>query len=193
MDHARLPTAYVSVNAAPSSHLAQVARLALTELPPPRHRAKPVQSGHHVTIRYLGPSTPAQLETIHQACRKAQDEVAPFNLRLSRFASHFPHNQDHRNSWIWAGVAGDTQALHTARNIIDQAATDAGYPQPMFPLNPHVTIVAIRSQPGALHEIPRACRNMGVSILPLEWTVTEINLILKLASKEEIPYRCRKG
>lgn len=176
-------TAYVSVEATPTHHLASIAQKASEELQPPAHRVKPVTSGFHITLRYLGPSTPAQLEAIHEACKRAEAALTPFTLRLSRFASHFIHPQNPRDTWIWAGVSGQTIALYEARRQIDQAARLADYHDAMFPLTPHITLAIVRSsqQPPAT-DVANACRKLGTALLPLEWAVQRIGLMVKTPS-----------
>ena len=143
------------------------------------HRTKPVTTGHHITLRYLGTSTQEQLEAIQQACAIIEAQETPFLLRISRFVSYFRHSHDYRDRWIWAGVSGDTLALQKARDAIDAAADAAGYPPAIFPLTPHITVATVRSHIHAVHDLNPACRNLGRSIIPFEWTVEHIRLMVK--------------
>lgn len=186
-------TAYVSVEATPAQHLAHIARLTAEELPQPLHRTKPITAGFHITLRYLGASTLEQLEALNDTCEDINQTQREFTLQLSRYVSHFTNSQKRRDKWIWAGVAGNTGALHNARERIDETAELAGYPPPMFTLTPHITVATTRSHQSALSEIPRACRNLGMAIIPLEWNVSRISLMAKPAGETEwLPYDSRR-
>ena len=179
------PKAYVSVEATPAQHLAAMAVRAAAELQPPLHRTKPILTGYHITLRYLGPSTNAQLTAMLEACNQVELTEAPITLKLSKFAGYFRNHQDPRATWIWAGVAGNTLALQRGRRELDRAAELAGYEGPLFPLTPHITIATARSHAAGASSIQTACRKIGTGILPLEWCVNRINLMVKLPDQPQ--------
>ena len=174
------PKAYVSVEAAPAQHLAALALRTAAELQQPLHRTKPILGGFHITLRYLGPSTDAQLRAMLEVCNLVELREGPITLRLSKFAGYFRNHQDPRATWIWAGVAGDTLALQRCRDNLDLAANLAGYADALFPLTPHITIATARSHSAGASTIQSVCRKIGTGILPLEWCVSRINLMVKL-------------
>ena len=174
------PKAYVSVEATPSQHLAAMALRTAAELQPPLHRTKPILGGYHITLRYLGPSSDAQLRAMLEVCNQVELREAPITLRLSKFAGYFRNHQDPRATWIWAGVAGNTLALQSCRRDLDRAAELAGYDDPLFPLTPHITIATARSHSAGASTIQTVCRKIGTGILPLEWCVSRINLMVKM-------------
>ena len=97
----------------------------------------------HLTLRFIGDSTTDVLKNILATyAARNQPMPATFNLRLDGIHT-FPDG-DHP-AVVWAGVAGETDALRRLQGGLNEAAIAEGLPPQTFPFQPHITIAHIDS------------------------------------------------
>jgi 2'-5' RNA ligase len=102
-------------------------------------KAVPVDNWH-ITLRFLGPTTPVQAEQIlgHLDEHLA---VEPFRVRFSGLGA-FP--REHKASVLWLGPDGGTAALDMIAAEAESAAQRAGFEPEGRPFHAHLTLSRIR-------------------------------------------------
>ncbi|MFJ6798187.1 RNA 2',3'-cyclic phosphodiesterase [Streptomyces sp. NPDC091268] len=128
-------------------------RLFAAVLPPPhaveelRRATRPLRDDHlrwtaeaawHVTLAFMGEVEDRLLPDLHARLARAATRHAPFTLRLHG-AGHFGHRA------LWAGAAGDLDALRMLAERADAAARRAGVPMDRHRrYTPHLTLARSR-------------------------------------------------
>jgi len=98
---------------------------------------RPVRpEGAHLTLRFLGETTPSALESIREALRKAATPCRPFDARL-RGLGTFPERGSPRILWLALEVPDAVLALQAA---CERAAVAAGFPPEERPFRAHLTL-----------------------------------------------------
>jgi 2'-5' RNA ligase len=92
--------------------------------------------GIHLTLRFLGPSQPAQLERLKPALAAAAGACPPLALGV-RGASMFPDKGAPRVLWVGLQT---TPALLTLQAACEAAARGAGYAAERRPFRAHLTL-----------------------------------------------------
>lgn len=99
----------------------------------------------HITLAFLGDVPHADIREVCAAANRAANLAAPFDLSL-RGIGAFPNSAKPRV--VWAGVAGDLEALAGLRRAVVDAVTAAGYPPDDDRFHPHVTLGRLKPKPG---------------------------------------------
>lgn len=125
----------------------------------------------HLTLRFLGELSQAEVEAFSEQFRAACGACAPMRLRI-RGAGAFPNTR--RPSVLWAGVevlAGDLRAVQTRA---ETAARTIGLSAEPKPFHPHITIARIRDarQAAPLIEALEAARDFEAG----EFTAASVSL-----------------
>ena len=94
----------------------------------------------HITLRYLGPISPHQLDGVVHALADTS-LGAPFRLRLDGLGA-FPRPE--RAAVLWVGTAEGTEDLHLVRENVEEVLESAGLPREDRPFEPHLTLSRIR-------------------------------------------------
>ena len=97
--------------------------------------------GVHVTLKFLGNVEAARVPELSEALTGAGEGVAPFRLAL-RGLGAFPDEGAPRV--LWAGVAGNTDALGALARRVDDACAALGFPRERRAFSPHLTIARLR-------------------------------------------------
>lgn len=97
--------------------------------------------GVHVTLKFLGNVDAALVPSLTDALTAAVPAVVPFELAL-RGAGAFPNDRAPRV--LWAGLAGDTDALAGLARRVDEVYAPLGFPRERPPFRPHLTIARLR-------------------------------------------------
>lgn len=120
----------------------------------------------HMTLRFLGDSTPEQAErVIHNL---ATDSLAgAFTVRFGRLGA-FPRPR--RATVLWLGVGGETAGLAALASACEEAAVGAGFSAEERPFHSHLTLSRIRP-PVDVFELVAAVPDFDVSV-----TVDEITM-----------------
>lgn len=91
----------------------------------------------HLTLKFLGEVPAAQVGAIRTALIQAAQGHTPFDLTIIG-AGCFPNM--HRPRVVWAGIGGNTNALHKLRDSVEQTVSPLGYPTEPRPFSPHLTL-----------------------------------------------------
>ena len=94
--------------------------------------------GLHLTLRFLGPTLPARVETTTEAVgRAARSADGPFDVELAG-AGSFPPGRRPRTLWI--GLSGGVDRLADLARSTGEALLDAGWSPEERPFRPHLTV-----------------------------------------------------
>ena len=94
----------------------------------------------HLTLRFLGDTTPAQRHILHDQLTVVTAQHAPFALTVAHLGC-FPNVR--RPSVIWLGVDGDEAALHALQAETERAAQAAGFDAESRGFSPHLTLARV--------------------------------------------------
>lgn len=99
----------------------------------------------HLTLKFLGEASAAQVDEIAAALRAAvvAAQVGPFSLRMAGVGA-FPDTR--RPRVIWAGLEGDMAALHALQESVERTLSPLGFPTEPRPFSPHLTIGRARKE-----------------------------------------------
>ncbi|MDQ1710743.1 MAG: 2,3-cyclic 3-phosphodiesterase [Frankiaceae bacterium] len=124
----------------------------------------------HLTLAFLGEVTDPVAAALGDGLRLAVARIAPFDVRVAGGGA-FPRPE--RPKVLWAGVAGDVDALDRLARVTRGAARDAGVRLERAPYVPHVTVARIRTAPLDGPAAVAALRRVEGE----PWTVTEAVLV----------------
>jgi 2'-5' RNA ligase len=96
--------------------------------------------GIHLTLKFLGNVDEARVSALTRTLEETAAEHAPFALRLSRLGAFGPPA---RRRVVWAGVAGDLDALTRLRQTVERRAAALGFPAERRPFSPHLTLARV--------------------------------------------------
>ena len=91
----------------------------------------------HVTLRFLGESPAARLETLATQLAVVAGQYPPLQFRLAQ-SGCFPNSR--RPRVIWAGLDGDTALAVELAQRLDQSAVALGWPPDDHSFQPHITL-----------------------------------------------------
>lgn len=97
--------------------------------------------GLHLTLRFLGETTPAQCAALAQRLAGVVATAPPFRLALGNWGA-FP--QRSRPRVLWVGVGGETALLAALQAQVEAAVQAIGFPAETKPFAPHITLARIR-------------------------------------------------
>ena len=97
--------------------------------------------GVHVTLKFLGNVDGALVPSLAEALGEAGSGVAPFELAL-RGVGTFPDERAPRV--LWAGIAGDTEALAGLAGRVDDVCATLGFARERRQFAPHLTLARLR-------------------------------------------------
>ena len=107
------------------------------------------QKNLHVTVKFFGETTDAQVAEIHQAVKPVLAGFSPFDVEL-RGLGVFPDARRPRT--LWTGIGGDVDALTALVTQIDQAVISVGFPSSLRassseekPFRPHLTVARVKN------------------------------------------------
>ena len=163
----------VGVPAAAQQTLADAAGQLRAHMPPAVRWAAP--EGMHLTLKFLGNIAPARVAPLRAAIAAAAQETAPFELRLSGLGV-FPNPR--RPRVLWAGVAGDTDALPALQQSVERASLALGFTPESRPFAPHITLGRVRqnADTSALRLVGEAI-DAAPPLPPSSWTVDAVQLM----------------
>jgi 2'-5' RNA ligase len=96
----------------------------------------------HLTLRFLGPSLPRQLERLKPALAAAAAECPRFHVRLAG-AGMFPERGSPNVLWVGLEAQPELAPLQAA---CERAARDAGFAAERRPFRPHLTVGRFRER-----------------------------------------------
>lgn len=111
----------------------------------------------HLTLRFLGHISSAQLSRVVRAAHEAASGAAPFQISLSGVGA-FPTTR--RPRVIWVGITAGAAALKDLAARLDDALARQRFPKEPRPLQPHLTLARIRD-PGRTGDLEAAAASLG--------------------------------
>ncbi|MGU3472616.1 RNA 2',3'-cyclic phosphodiesterase [Paenibacillus sp. D51F] len=93
----------------------------------------------HITLQFIGDTPPERVSELRSALAAAMQSgrIRPFVLTLGGMGT-FGIPESPRV--FWAGIGGDKEGLHQARNIVAEATSALGYKTEERAYSPHLTI-----------------------------------------------------
>lgn len=95
----------------------------------------------HLTLRFLGDTTPRQVKQVTERLQQIAAEVTPFTLCVDSSAKAlggFPNLRQPRV--LWSGVEGDLDALRRVQAQIEAAIQAEGFAPEEKAFSPHLTL-----------------------------------------------------
>ncbi|GAA0600469.1 RNA 2',3'-cyclic phosphodiesterase [Virgibacillus siamensis] len=89
----------------------------------------------HITLKFLGPVSPGQLDQLNVKLEKLTD-LHSFRVRTGSLGTFGKSTQPRV---LWAGVE-KTEALSKLQQLVDQLANDSGFEQEKRTYSPHITL-----------------------------------------------------
>jgi 2'-5' RNA ligase len=100
----------------------------------------------HITVRFLGNTTPAMVEKIYDAMQQVQ--FAPFNVQINGLGA-FPDLRYPRV--IWAGITEGADQLKNVFSQLEPRLRGLGFAPDSKGFSPHLTIARVRSGRNKAH------------------------------------------
>jgi 2'-5' RNA ligase len=91
----------------------------------------------HLTLKFLGDTSLAQVESVKEALARATQEVNPFEFTIGGVGC-FPNT--HRPRVVWVGLHEPTGALRRLRDAVEAQVAPLGFPTEKRPFHPHLTL-----------------------------------------------------
>ncbi len=117
--------------------------------------------GIHLTLKFLGPVTPEELEKISSAVAPVILGQGTFSLGVHGTGS-FPSDRNPRVVWI--GIREGLDEITRLQKLVDDGAAAAGFPPENRPFSPHLTLGRVRSPKGKPALIEAVERNREVDL-----------------------------
>ena len=96
----------------------------------------------HLTLRFLGSSSPEQIEGLQPALAEAARACGPTDAPVAGLGT-FPERGRPRLLWLGIALPGPILALQAA---CEDAAVTAGFPPETRPFRPHLTLARFRER-----------------------------------------------
>lgn len=122
----------------------------------------------HLTLRFLGDTAVPQLPTLAAQLDELATHHAPFNLHLDKLGC-FPNRK--RPRVIWAGMAGNTNALLALKQDLDKQLASLGWEEEGRPFQAHLTLGRVKNS-RAVSQV-----KWGVELEKVTLGVTAVHLI----------------
>jgi 2'-5' RNA ligase len=122
----------------------------------------------HLTVRFLGDTAVSQLPQISSTLDDMAKQHPPFSLHLSHLGC-FPNER--RPRVIWVGLQGNTNALLSLKQDVDQALAPLGWEVEKRPFRAHLTLGRVKDA-RKLADV-----KWGVDVEKLVVPVTAVKLI----------------
>lgn len=96
----------------------------------------------HLTLKFLGEITEAQVSRATEAAHEAAQSAAPFAITLEGLGA-FPSPR--RPRVVWVGVSGGADRLIALAGALDAAMQRRKFPREARPFEPHLTVARVRA------------------------------------------------
>ena len=91
----------------------------------------------HLTLKFLGEITPAQVERLHRAAQSTCRGRSSFPIGVEGLGC-FPNL--HRPRVVWVGLRDEARLLGALQNALEGEARKVGLPAEARPFSPHLTL-----------------------------------------------------
>ena len=102
-------------------------------------------AGIHLTLKFLGDITRADIATVADAVSPVAATYAPLSLEIGT-AGFFPDVK--RPRILWIGTDGDVKGLIALQAAVENALAGCGFPREKRSFRPHLTLARIKSPRG---------------------------------------------
>jgi 2'-5' RNA ligase len=99
----------------------------------------------HITLKFFGQISEAQVEPIVEAAGRIARNQAPFSLKVTQ-AGAFPTVNNPRV--VWLGVSGDLAVMGSFYRKLEEAFAGLGFPPEGRLFTPHLTLGRVKSPRG---------------------------------------------
>ncbi|MEJ2209777.1 MAG: RNA 2',3'-cyclic phosphodiesterase [Anaerolineae bacterium] len=93
--------------------------------------------GIHLTLKFLGDTSPEQVAQVKEALARAAATAAPFDFTVGGVGC-FPNTR--RPRVVWVGVHEPTGALKRLRDAVEEQVAPLGFPTEKRRFSPHLTL-----------------------------------------------------
>jgi 2'-5' RNA ligase len=100
----------------------------------------------HLTLKFLGDTSVARIETLSQVAQRAANTVAPFEIAVEGCGSFPPRGQPRV---IWIGIDDPSGKLTKLQQALEQECDASGFARAPRPFHPHLTIARIPKPQGS--------------------------------------------
>ena len=128
----------------------------------------------HITLKFFGSVTDAEVPAIIAAAREVAAEQAPLTLKVTG-AGAFPNVRSPRV--VWLGLGGDVIPLTRLFYGLEKAFAALGYPPEGRAFNPHLTLGRVKS-PANRDKLARLLAKMP----PVDWPPFEVKELILFQS-----------
>jgi 2'-5' RNA ligase len=139
--------------------------------------------GAHITLKFIGETTPERAENIYAALRLARAS-APIHLVFSGLG-FFPNPR--RPRVLWAGVSGN-EPLHELAASVEAPLEPLGIARETREFSPHITLARLDS-PKQLATLQSAVESMGAPEFG-RYSVREFRLYQSVLKRGGAEYTC---
>jgi 2'-5' RNA ligase len=117
----------------------------------------------HLTLKFLGDVSTANLESLHKAIQSACENIQSFDISVGGMGA-FP--SAHRPRVVWVGVTAPENLTHLVRKI-ELSASRLGYPLEERSFSPHLTLgrVSRNVSPADLPNIAKVISGYNIGSL----------------------------
>jgi 2'-5' RNA ligase len=125
----------------------------------------------HLTIKFLGDMSPANVAKLSQAAARATRSLTPFKLTAEQcgvFPTHGPPRV------LWIGINDSDGRLTQLHAQLEHECAIAGFPKDARPFHPHLTIARLRH---ATNARALATAHRGTAFEPATIEVSELLVI----------------
>ena len=122
----------------------------------------------HVTLRYIGPTAPGEVEKINRLLSEIVGQNSDLSLKVSGTGC-FPKKE--RPRILWLGVDGDVVELKLLVEMINSEMVQLGYPQEERNYSPHISIGRIRYPQKVT---PDVTDFLSAEYEPISWNIPKI-------------------
>jgi 2'-5' RNA ligase len=131
---------------------------------PPRVVRWTNPEGIHLTLKFLGDTSPDKVQAVTQGMLAAAAGFEPFELRVAGFGC-FPNPR--RARVLWAGVPDAPNALAGVQRAIDLQMARLDYARETRPFSPHLTLGRVndRISPAERQTLADLLDRTGVGVL----------------------------
>jgi len=118
--------------------------------------------GAHLTLHFLGETTPEHAELVRLAIPQVVGAHAPFDLRTAALGV-FPNFR--RPRVLWLGLHGPVHRLEALQRDMGRALAELDFPVDEEPYHPHITLGRVRNNDGEqvrLRDLPAVVKHRFV-------------------------------
>ena len=125
----------------------------------------------HLTLRFLGDTTPEQLDSVRNRLQQLALAHKPFRLTFSGLGA-FPNNR--QPTVLWTDVRGDTEALNLLQRDVELLVQNSGFAAEKKPFHPHITLARVQRDASSAEtgRLASWIEQMKQSTIVHDWSAT---------------------